>query len=364
VKTTDRLYIIDLLRFLAAFSVMLYHLMFRCYVDHESVLRFAESEGVVRYMTLAVQLFFMISGFVICWSTEGKRPLQFVWSRFVRLFPTYWLCVTITFVICQLWGNADMKVSFMDYLKNLTMLQPHLKAVLVDWPYWTLFEELRFYALILACLVIGYRNWLVVAACWVGLSALDFSMQYLCMKHLPVVHYELALQYAPFFAGGMVYYQMYKQGPNWKQVAILVVCWAVGCLWFNESAHHDVKTQLSGGVSACVIAGIFGVFGLVATRKLSLQKNYRIVTIMGGVTYPLYLLHDRVGAIFLTANAGSMSRWLVLGLFIIISNLAAWAVWRFFEGPVAKWLHRHKPSWIDSASTVVQDVALATKRHV
>lgn len=358
-KTTDRLYIIDLLRFLAAFCVMLYHLMFRCYVDQESTLRFAESETAVRYLTLAVQLFFMISGFVICWSTEGKRPLQFVWSRFVRLFPTYWLCVTITFVVCQLWGNPAMKVTFVDYLKNLTMLHHYLKGAAVDWPYWTLAEELRFYGIIFVCMVLGYRKWLVVATCWLGLSALDFYV-----RNLPVVHYELSLRYCPFFAAGMVYYQMYREGPNWKQLAILVACFVVGCLWFNDEASHDVKTQLSNTVSACVIAGIFGIFGLVATKKLKIQKNYRMVTIMGGITYPLYLLHDRVGATFLTMTAGSMSRWLLLGAFIIISNLTAFVIWRFFEGPVAKYFHRHKPSWIDSASTVVHDVALATKKHL
>jgi peptidoglycan/LPS O-acetylase OafA/YrhL len=360
VKSTDRLYIIDLLRFVAAFTVMIYHLAFRCYVDHEAPLRFEASEPVVRYFTLAVQLFFMISGFVICWSTEGKRPLQFVWSRFVRLFPTYWLCVTLTFIVCRVWGSAATQVSFMDYVKNLTMLEQYLKAPMVDIPYWTLAEELRFYGITFACLLVRYRNWMVVAGAWVGLSAVDFFIH-----HIPVAHYELSLRYCPFFAAGMVYYQMFRQGPNRWQLGLLVACLVMGCVRFNELASHDVKTQLNPLVSSAVITGIFVLFGLVATRRLQVRQSYRWMTVMGGMTYPLYLLHNRIGAVFLQHTASSMNHWALLLIDSAIACLLAWIVWRCFEGPVARYLNQHKPAWIDSAhaSALETDGALARKSH-
>ena len=47
--------------------------------------------NVTKYGYLGVNLFLLISGFVILVSSDGKSPRQFVISRIVRLYPTYWV---------------------------------------------------------------------------------------------------------------------------------------------------------------------------------------------------------------------------------------------------------------------------------
>ncbi|WP_347037637.1 acyltransferase family protein [Glutamicibacter halophytocola] len=46
-----------------------------------------------RYGQLGVRLFFLISGFVILMSLQGKNVIGFIGSRVGRLYPAYWLAV-------------------------------------------------------------------------------------------------------------------------------------------------------------------------------------------------------------------------------------------------------------------------------
>jgi peptidoglycan/LPS O-acetylase OafA/YrhL len=54
---------------------------------------------VSRYGYLGVDLFFVISGFVVQLSAWDRRPPEFVVSRIVRLYPAFWIAVTVVVVI-------------------------------------------------------------------------------------------------------------------------------------------------------------------------------------------------------------------------------------------------------------------------
>lgn len=49
------------------------------------------------YGFYGVHLFFVVSGFVILTSLERSGPRKFIISRFVRLYPVYWLVCGLTF---------------------------------------------------------------------------------------------------------------------------------------------------------------------------------------------------------------------------------------------------------------------------
>ena len=95
----DRLYEIDLLRITAALAVVCYHYTFSGYAGHITSIAFPALSTAKRYGYLGVDMFFVISGFVVLLSAWGRRPHQFVISRIVRLYPAYWVAVTITAVI-------------------------------------------------------------------------------------------------------------------------------------------------------------------------------------------------------------------------------------------------------------------------
>src|SRR5262249_17939386 len=98
---SKRYYELDLLRFVAAFSVLLFHYTFRgtAALDHVSDLSYPWLAPVTKDGYLGVDLFFLISGFVILMSASSGSKRQFGVSRIVRLYPAYWVCCTATFLV-------------------------------------------------------------------------------------------------------------------------------------------------------------------------------------------------------------------------------------------------------------------------
>jgi peptidoglycan/LPS O-acetylase OafA/YrhL len=145
----ERYHEIDLLRFLAALSVVLYHYTFRGFTaDNMSPLEFSELAAVFRYGYLGVNLFFIISGFVILLTAMNRSATGFVESRVIRLFPAYWFCASFTFLVTLTLGAPRFSVTVPQYLVNLTMIHEVFGVTSLDGVYWTLLIELKFYFLV------------------------------------------------------------------------------------------------------------------------------------------------------------------------------------------------------------------------
>jgi peptidoglycan/LPS O-acetylase OafA/YrhL len=98
--------------------------------------------------TSAVELFFIISGYVIFMTLRRCRNLSdFFASRFARLFPAYWVAVAVSTIVGMLLPAANLPVNIMQAIGNLTMLQAYLGIPGVDPSYWSLAFELAFYVL-------------------------------------------------------------------------------------------------------------------------------------------------------------------------------------------------------------------------
>ncbi len=102
-----RVFELDLLRFVAAVMVLLYHYTWRAQaipdLDAPDYPTWINSWS--RYGFLGVELFFFISGMVIFHSAANASARGFLLSRVVRLFPAYWVLVTFSFLLVRLAGN-------------------------------------------------------------------------------------------------------------------------------------------------------------------------------------------------------------------------------------------------------------------
>src|SRR5919107_710547 len=211
---SDRLGMLDVLRFVAAFAVLGFHFLAR---DSPAWGGSAPDQvaGVgqwAAYGRLGVPLFFVISGFVILMSSWGKDVPTFAASRVARLYPAYWvsvvLSVAISFVLWPAYATFFGKVAPSDAVLNLTMAQQAFGADSVSGVYWTLWYEARFYLLIALLVLVGMTRGRVLAfaALWPVLGAVadQAGSDLLTTLLLPT--------YAPFFAGGMLIYVLYRAG--------------------------------------------------------------------------------------------------------------------------------------------------------
>ncbi|GAA4391861.1 acyltransferase [Actinomadura verrucosospora] len=329
----ERLRELDLLRFAAALAVVLYH--FTGFggagawpAPSQDV--FPEIAPVTRFGYLGVDLFFVISGFVILMSAWGRGPGEFGISRLVRLMPAYWVSVLLGAAVYAVFRMGHGVPGLI--VPNLTMLQGGLGLRNVDAVYWTLWVELHFYVLaaVLAGIGITYRSCLVFMAAWMlgGVFADEADSRILQVMLVPT--------WSCYFIAGMALYMIHRFGPTLLLWGYVAASYLIALRWGAWRAENVFRGADETVVSA-VITGIFAVMILVATGRLS-RLRWRGLTVLGALTYPLYLVHSQLALPLLDAVYPGLDRWTALAVVIGGSLLAAYAVHRLVERPGAAWM--------------------------
>lgn len=311
---------IDLLRVVAACLVAIYHFGFCSWANPSSPFRglpgdftaFVPFHNLVDYGWVGVQIFFVISGLVIASSAENSNALAFAKNRFLRLAPGVWVCASITAVVLLAeWGPSRLLAR--EYVDSIDFFpaEPWVSSV-----YWTLAVEIVFYAVVfLAVLTDRFRHIERLFAL-LGLASCAFWLIYALRDSLPppLAHLaatlgtkrvgELVLaQHGCFFAlGGMIWLVSAKRITAWRLG--LCVPFALACIYQigvkagEASAWMHVSIAASGAIAVWLVAMALLLLSLrlnAAAHRL-LKGRTRWVRRAGLATYPLYLLHDVIGA--------------------------------------------------------------------
>jgi peptidoglycan/LPS O-acetylase OafA/YrhL len=339
-RPAGRLRELDLLRFVAAAAVMLHHFTgvpAPEWPGGNARTIFPGLGQVTRFGFLGVELFFLISGFVILMSAWDRRVGDFAVSRVVRLFPAYWVSVVLSLAAYLAFHSyvpfgPGTDGPIRRFLPNLTMLQEGVGSQRMEVVYWTLYVELHFYALIALFVWRGitYSRCVAFMTGWLLLSVFAMEADFGFLK------VALLWRYAPFFVAGMGFFLIYRFGGNLIVWLLIAASWALGC-------YYDVKYNFPDfivpGVSEYVIpAGVtlvFVIMALVATHRLAWLR-WRGLTLLGMLTYPLYLVHQTVSRTLVPRLYPHMSRWAVLGVLIAVALVSAYLIHRLIEVPAQR----------------------------
>ena len=277
-----RLYSVDALRFVAAVGVVVYHFVVRWSTvwGEDPGTRFADAGPVIMYFALAPELFFVVSGFVILRTAWGRSVPQLVASRLARLYPAYWAALALTsFLLLVVWPEGK-RVSLGEVAVNLTLAQEAFGVRNIDGVYWTLWTELRFYLLIAIFVAVGItrRRVIALAATWPPVALLVEALGWGAGSTL------LISRYAPFFAGGMVLYLIYRDGHHrllWALVAgnvgmaLYTTVPALTATLRNVTAFEPNSLLL--GV---VVVGLFAAVAVAALTRLR-AMSWRFLAVLG-----------------------------------------------------------------------------------
>lgn len=349
-----------MLRFVAAAAVVGFHYLFRSTTGSPKLADtgFSDPGGVFHYGYLGVDLFFVISGFVILRSAWNKTPSRYLASRAGRLYPTFWVACTVTAVVVTLVPFDTFDVSWRQWLANLPMASESYGVKYVDGVYWTLAVELAFYVLVLGLVrlrptvgkvVVFGCSWLAVSvldAVWPALfDAASWPHPFQQVPRLAAL--LLVPNWAPYFVAGMMFALVAKEG--WRPRYAVPLAAAYGCsVWwavlYADSLTAKYQVYFSPWVVAGVVTAIFVLFaGVVSGVTVPGAKR---LAVLGGLTYPLYLLHENIGFAAFDGLYGQLgwSRWLVLPLVVALVGGLAWllhvAVEERFARPLASFLER------------------------
>lgn len=323
-----RLVEVDALRGVAALAVVLFH-----YTTRFTDLFSPNALPAVSFPGghYGVNLFFIISGFVIFMTLEKTmHPLDFVVSRFSRLFPAYWAAIFLTFSICHLLGLPGKLVGAEIALANMAMLHGLFGVAHVDGVYWTLEVELLFYCGMLLLYRLKWLDRLHLAL----LALMLLRLVYYALARwfsidLPWIIFRLAiLQYLPWFALGIsIYLATNPRGRHGLRAPALTSATAIATLWVCESTF---VAALAVGLATAVFLAARGNLPILRLRPL---------VWLGTVSYPLYLLHENIGwAIQLRLRSVGVPVELTVLVALAASLLLAGALTRWVEQPAMRWI--------------------------
>ena len=358
-NSSGRLVGIDALRFAAAAAVLLYHFTATStvtgYWGVDPVDAFPMLNEVTRYGWLAVELFFMISGFVILLSADGRGVAGFVASRVGRLFPAYWACIVLTAGLQQVWSGGR-RTSLTETLVNLTMVQDLFQVTGVQVVFWTLLVELKFYLLVFVVLALGplTRNRvLAFATLWplAGWAAQTFGAQWLVDWLVP--------NYAPYFAVGMLLFLVYRDGFDLVSGLLLIGGITLCVLRVLDAAGR--AADLQGVPVNPVISAMLMLMSIVAVwattlpgRTVPPRRVAAVLGTVGGLTYPIYLVHTQFGYAVIDLLAHQTTRTVALFAAGALSLALAVAIHYGVERPTSVRLRRAVQSGLLRCSTALR----------
>jgi len=291
-------------------AVMIRHYGYRGFAAHITRQQFPWLEGVAKYGYLGVELFFVISGFVILMTALNSTPAGFVTSRITRLYPAFVCGVTLTTLAIVMDARELFSVTPQQYLVNLTMVGLLSGVEPVDRVYWTLVVEMKFYfwVFLVMCLKLHRRmEWVLTV--WLAII--------LCVSffgHRWAVEFALFPEWAPYFIAGATFYLVRRDGLNLHKAGLLAIAYVLSLkcvLRYLEYMETEYPTELSKFVVLGVITAIYLAFLAIALRKTAFLNRPEFY-ILGALTYPLYLLHERIGFILFNVFGAHIEKHLLL----------------------------------------------------
>ena len=307
-----RYYLIQCLRLFAASFVVVFHSVFYVSTHGGQIPRDA-AYYFGELSQFGILIFFAISGFVITTSVQRRTSGEFLWLRFLRIYPGYWLAIAV--VVALNWAVFGGFAWNRGTIFGMTLLP------LGDVPRplgsieWTLVYEVFFYLLV--ALVWTVRSNRVLAGfclAWAAaIGIVGFISPSWGAGYTPTFPRIALSAYNFAFIGGVLAFYVHRRLD--LRFACTLLALAPGFAIAGEFFAQTEWKLLSLSLGAfCLVAGI----ARVALARDAARDG--LLTQWGDASYGLYLIHNAIIAIVFNALIGVRQvHWLagILGLFAI-----------------------------------------------
>lgn len=288
-----------------------------------------------------VDLFFVISGFIMVYTTHGKSTTvgTFLWRRTARIVPLYW------------GGTLAMAIAALlvpHLLKSTTFDSAHLAASLLflPWPSptlggqlfpvlvpgWSINYEMYFYAVFASTLMAPAKFRLIM------LAVLLFSIQALStFSSSPIAQFYSDPIILEFLAGAVIgYLHQHQRTPRGWAVGGIFIATGLLYWWFTNMNGSANRFTGAGIAASLVVMGACSQATRPGTAISLLQK-------IGDASFSIYIFHIFLLGLMRVAwtkaalpTEGATAAWAFL-LTALIGNAAAGAlIYRWIELPISK----------------------------
>lgn len=295
--------------------------------------------------SIGVTIFLMISGLFLV-SEENPRkvypkscfftPMKLFFWKVVRLWPTYLVCVLITYTATRFWELPERTVGLKELIANLFLINRFLNLAYVDGAHWYLgvLLSVSLVTTLFSCFEI--ENNPLSYFVWVLLEL--FVDVFFPTRNM----YPIGGPFVGCVCIGIAIKQINKLDQN-------------KCAWMLLCLCSLATTYLSRGTSytielICVAPIVW--FAYIKKNKI---LEFKPLMFLGMISYPLYLIHQNIAFMiqnFLVETTGKYSfAWgiIAMGIVFAIGTILYYGI----EKPVQKQIKmsflRHQPTKTNSS---------------
>ena len=305
---------------------------------------------------IGVEIFFVISGFVILYSFEGISASAFARHRALRLLPCIWFSALACALVALMFSHEGVQWTLARYVMTMAV---YPVPFWIDNVYWTLNVEISFYLLIYVLIRQGNADRLemIVTALGCFSSVLWLLADTGMVPHLGFylnkhVSRVLLLTQGGYFALGVIAFRAMRDGVNARRIAAAGLCLLGALCEIREGASTNslflgIQNNPVVPQSAFLVGMMLFAASILLRVPLAswLARWRRPIRLLGLSTYPLYLLHTTFGglAIHFALRAGlsdEAALAVAISFNLCFAVLAAAHVEPILRGRFRVWLDR------------------------
>ena len=339
-----RFYNVQAMRGVAALMVLLIHVMQHNYGIDAILYRFWWIGPA------GVDLFFVISGFVVCYaaaraSTSDETSLmsagKFSVKRVVRIYPLYWVVLACAWTISDRVSLAPNYLPEYSVWRYLTLTVIQNNKVMVAW---TLAYEMFFYIVLVVIIFLKPNSFYKAVGFWVVFQISAIGISWTLFKSASLDYVFTSPVILEFTAGCGLAYLIDKGVKGGGALSLFY-----GLLLFSVGAYVNsglAEFAWSPGWRALLFTPgalliLYGVIDLVRSGSWLMP---RLIQRVGDSSYSIYMWHQLVVAVLVAVvnKYGILSfipGWLLVIFFALISIAVGTVSYRVIEKPSQNWMH-------------------------
>lgn len=325
------------LRGLAALMVVFHHA--RGFYPLDSMLR---TSGWSEVGSRGVDIFFVISGFVMAYSTRNYDPsssrtrqaIDFFVKRVIRVVPLYWIAL-LWDTKRTIWkGEANL-----DLAKDFFFI-PHFNDKGLIWPHlfqgWTINYEMFFYVLFALSMLVGSLRFVALSLVLVALTLIGVIVASLAEDNNTAVTIFYTSNLMLEFVMGIWLYLWMRHHPMRLQRSTLALLTTAG-LFVLAIPSADSFRGLADGLAAVVI--VWSTVLWASGTELAWLRR------LGDASYSIYLFHMAIVGMawslfrslgLITSTGVNIP--LVTALYVVLATTLGFAVHYLIERPMLRYL--------------------------
>ncbi|WML38710.1 acyltransferase [Neobacillus sp. OS1-2] len=335
---------LQLIRGIAAVYVLLFHTSGLL----QSYLNYDYAYGIFKFGDAGVDMFFVLSGFVIYYVHNKdigapEKVKSFFKKRIIRVYPIYWvvlICLVPVYFIIPTFGS-DSVLNPLNLVKSFVLI-PQPEENLPLNVAWSLSYEILFYCMFGLLIALKRKLVLPIVLLWMGGTFVHFIIQsiigYVDSSWINFVFNPFNLE---FLSGVLIAHLVLKNyTKNGLVFIVLGLCGAV-VAWINKSySFVELHRVIEYGLPFAFI--IYGAVSYEIERQTNPSKLF---VYLGDASYSIYLIHypmlSVVNKLFLAVNVYSIIGPFLAATIMIISTIIAGCTFHsLIEKPLLKFLNK------------------------